>query len=1143
MAATAAPAYVRTAAGPVYTRGEQAFVRDRSGNIKTVSAQDVERLLDEDENFSPVTAEDVAKRDVEIARSTLPEKAKAFAESAAAGAADVPLIPVRLGMRAARAAGAELGTDPDKLTGRAVVEGAVHDWAGPSDENEAATADEAYRQAATERRDVNPNTAAAGTLAGTLPWAFAGPTAAAGELGAGLGLAGRLGVQAGAGALEGAAYGEGQATDDAYIADKPLTAEKLMASMGWGALIGGGASLGLGAAGEAFRSARGAVAREAVSDEAAAAFGAAKQEAAPSAAAVDLTDGRIADAAESAGLNPAARREAARQEAQRVVVEAKQADPTDWRRFTKEASPEAQYLHRGTVLDAASDETAKDLTAVLDRQRAIYDEIDNLQIKRDKIAQHLAADGVDETAVIGRAQEEAAALRARIAEQRAQVQARKAELQPAPAPAAAEAGDATDALGLANSRYLKNGLSEQKSARLSGAYEGASKSEARAIARGERAAMDTGEMLPPVNVTEFEDGTIALQDGRHRLQAAREAGANEVLAKVSRMDAEGNIIGETLRPVSIERRAAKVGRAKAPKTSGAEKALADMDTIARDHEARLLAAETGDDAIATYDSLRRELARRWRTSRGSGRASQAYEDRALFEMIEPFAQREYKTAADALMDERFVGKSQAAAQKAVNNARVGSINAETYDLRPFVQQVGSEQGADFGGRVYMGNQDAIRGMFEKLGPGGGGVRADQFARYIDAQTTTLQAIRDNYALSAGAARQLDESLASFGKMRESVGAATDAANTVNRAKARIEADQIGGGFFAKLAASTAMGGVQDGVPGAAKGFARGLLGGAGPTLELQQRLATLASSEESRLAAWFEDKIGKVSGTAGKGAAVVNRTAQTVDEKVAGAMDGYFGRIKRAAASAESGVRKATSLGRAAAAPTALKLFLGDDKPEDGYRKRVEQLLIASQGMGAGIRTNTTRAMGGLAETAPRITQHVAVAASRAANYLLANTPVPTRAPSVINPGYRPMPSDAEIASFAKRWAAVSDPMTVLEDFQKGMVTYEQVDALKNVYPSLYQSIRVEALERFQQLDAAGVPVPYNDRLQADLMFDLHGAGDPTLDPGFALKVSGMMQKAKQQVAQPRPRAQPVNVAKGMASGSQMIGATLRGVT
>ena len=132
--------------------------------------------------------------------------------------------------------------------------------------------------------------------------------------------------------------------------------------------------------------------------------------------------------------------------------------------------------------------------------------------------------------------------------------------------------------------------------------------------------------------------------------------------------------------------------------------------------------------------------------------------------------------------------------------------------------------------------------------------------------------------------------------------------------------------------------------------------------------------------------------------------------------------------------------------------------------------------------------------------------------------------------------------SFARRWATVANPMTAVEDLQNGQLTFDQVDALRSVYPLLYDGLRMKTMQHLQQLDQAGVLVPYQDRLQLNLLLDLNGAGDPTLTTQFALRVSGLSQAQKAAQKQSRPSSKPIKaLSASRMSDSQNIGATLRG--
>lgn len=146
-------------------------------------------------------------------------------------------------------------------------------------------ADFGMREGLAKRKELNPNAALAGEVAGTVaPMLLSGGAGAAGAAartlgaaplavaraagavergalallrGGGKTVAGRLGAKAASvaagGALEGAAYGAGQQISQAALLDEELTAEKLLSGAGQGALFGaaGGAALGAAQAGAA----------------------------------------------------------------------------------------------------------------------------------------------------------------------------------------------------------------------------------------------------------------------------------------------------------------------------------------------------------------------------------------------------------------------------------------------------------------------------------------------------------------------------------------------------------------------------------------------------------------------------------------------------------------------------------------------------------------------------------------------------------------------------------------------------------------------------------------------------------------------------------------------------------------------------
>ena len=103
-----------------------------------------------------------------------------------------------------------------------------------------------------------------------------------------------------------------------------------------------------------------------------------------------------------------------------------------------------------------------------------------------------------------------------------------------------------DELGLENAWYDREGMRPESLAGERKRYEGLSAAEvektARTLPRPVRVHIEPDEKGKPL---------VILNDGRHRVTAAKEAGAKKILAKVVTYDQEGNVLHDVTAPVNI----------------------------------------------------------------------------------------------------------------------------------------------------------------------------------------------------------------------------------------------------------------------------------------------------------------------------------------------------------------------------------------------------------------------------------------------------------------------------------------------------------------------------------------------------------------------------------------------------------------
>lgn len=187
----------------------------------------------------------------------------------------------------------------------------------------------------------------------------------------------------------------------------------------------------------------------------------------------------------------------------------------------------------------------------------------------------------------------------------------------------------------------------------------------------------------------------------------------------------------------------------------------------------------------------------------------------------------------------------------------------------------------------------------------------------------------------------------------------------------------------------------------------------------------------------------------------------------------------RGAALAGKAVDGALALGSNAAVGSAAKIarmtptmvFLGNhDTPEDAYAARSDELQALAANNGEGIRNKVSEAFGPLAASQPGAVVQAQQTADRGVQYLLSKLPQAGMSEGSLTPVSDTFTVPrAELASFARVYAAVMQPKTVLADIVRGTVTSDQIDAVKAVYPAWYETTVVDAYgEKLRARDAQG---------------------------------------------------------------------------
>lgn len=440
------------------------------------------------------------------------------------------------------------------------------------------------------------------------------------------------------------------------------------------------------------------------------------------------------------------------------------------------------------------------------------------------------------------------------------------------------------------------------------------------------------------------------------------------------------------------------------------------------------------------------------------------------------------------------GSAAAKAQREVNAATSAYMAEGDLLRKKFTTQYGSEAGRP----LYRADPAALASHFGKLTDVAADLESEGVRNYLSARERMLDAMGKHYTFDTGTQKALAEAKGSIASMRSTYETSVKDAAMVNQVKKALEAERarsIGG--VAGLLADTAT-----------------------KPYTTMQRLASLEQQTQNvmvkitggtrKLVAEAEPGTASVVGRAGapSGGVELSPPKRTGPGFFSGLLDSV------------QPVKESTK--------TAMSFGAGRMRSE--YERRAEQINKLKSDPAA-LANRIGAAVGDNREAAPKVTAAATATAIRGMEFLASKVPHSREDPYSPQPHLeKPRASDAEISQFKRYVEAVDDPTMVFTAAQKGTLTRDHVEAVKAVYPVLYDEMRVRIME---SLATSRTQLSYKKKIQLGILLDL--PTDKTLSPDFQKAIQGTYQATGPQDAESPPPtlSRPLNVAGSLQTATQ----------
>ncbi len=241
---------------------------------------------------------------------------------------------------------------------------------------------------------------------------------------------------------------------------------------------------------------------------------------------------------------------------------------------------------------------------------------------------------------------------------------------------------------------------------------------------------------------------------------------------------------------------------------------------------------------------------------------------------------------------------------------------------------------------------------------------------------------------------------------------------------------------------------------------------------------------------------------------------ETLSQRLRGKMDGplgkLFGKAGKAAADAAGGVPITGARAAQYFAGEADRKRTAKNRREE-YRERSEWVRARNEQQASDDVKETAAAV---SDAAPNATVAAANTAARAQAYLASQLPRDGVPGSAMGPP--PEASAMEVDSWLRKLKAVEDPSSILDDLTDGKLSRDSVEAVKAVYPALYEQMRGDVMTRINDMQAEGKQLPYRERIDLGTLLDI--PTDPMLRPDVMATIQASYEQQNEPQATPEKK-------------------------